>query len=302
MPPPESARMRTLRRRWPGSWARASRVISMWSAAVLDPAFPGRSMMASGSPDPSGPWSAKAASGWNPKVFFQVGVAWAFSEYAVTTVASMSTVTSGAVRARGGVRGQRPGPVAGRGPGGADGLQRPRRVRGQLRDQPGDHRVRGHRPGQVRLRTQHRDIGQAVTAQGHGHGQVRDDLPRVVDGPRRLPPLQPGGQLPVQAGHAQDLGEQDRSGLGDDPRSVGGHPHLRAGSGKIHLESASRTGVEWTLDKPYSPSSRHFSHVKQPAGGNPSRKPEARSRGNRTCRIVSTAVVIPRHVSFWRLA
>src|SRR5580700_4331932 len=50
--------------------------------------------MASGSPEPSGPWSANAVSGWKPKVFFQVGAAWSFSEHVVTIVASMSTVTS----------------------------------------------------------------------------------------------------------------------------------------------------------------------------------------------------------------
>ena len=63
MPPPESARISTRRRRWRGSWASASRVASMWSAAVFDPALPGRSMMASGSPDPAAPWSAKTVSG-----------------------------------------------------------------------------------------------------------------------------------------------------------------------------------------------------------------------------------------------
>ena len=54
MPPPESARISTLRRRWRGSWASASRVASIWSAAVFDPALPARSTMASGSPFPSG--------------------------------------------------------------------------------------------------------------------------------------------------------------------------------------------------------------------------------------------------------
>ena len=63
MPPPESARTRALRRRWRGSWASASRVASIWSAAVFDPALPARSMMASGSPFPAAPWSAKAVMG-----------------------------------------------------------------------------------------------------------------------------------------------------------------------------------------------------------------------------------------------
>ena len=61
----------------------------MWSPAVLDPAFPGRSKIASGSPDPAGPWSAKLASGWKPQVFFHVAAAFSFSEHAVTIVASM---------------------------------------------------------------------------------------------------------------------------------------------------------------------------------------------------------------------
>ena len=93
MPPPESVRTSTLRRRCRGSCASASRVASMWSAAVFDPAFPGRSTMASGSPFPPAPWSAQAVIGWKPNVFFQVGAACCFSECAITIVASRSTVT-----------------------------------------------------------------------------------------------------------------------------------------------------------------------------------------------------------------
>ena len=47
--------------------------------------------MASGSPPAPAPWSANAASGWNPNVFFQVGAAFSFSECASTIVASRST-------------------------------------------------------------------------------------------------------------------------------------------------------------------------------------------------------------------
>ena len=64
----DSWRIRTRRRRQDGSWATASGVTSIWSAAALDPAFPWRSAMASGSPDPAAPWSAKTVSGWNPNV------------------------------------------------------------------------------------------------------------------------------------------------------------------------------------------------------------------------------------------
>jgi hypothetical protein len=65
----------------------------MWSAAVSGPAFPARSTMASGSPFPVPLWPAQAVIGWNPNVFFQAGAACSFSECAITTVASRSTVT-----------------------------------------------------------------------------------------------------------------------------------------------------------------------------------------------------------------
>ena len=48
-----------------------------------------------------------------------------------------------------------PGPRAGGGPRRPDSRQRPRRVAGQAGHQPGDHRVRGHRPEQFRLGAQH---------------------------------------------------------------------------------------------------------------------------------------------------
>jgi hypothetical protein len=63
-------------------------VVVMWSLAVVEPALPGRSSAATGSPEPAGPWSTKATRGWLPKVFFQVGVASCFSVCARTRMAS----------------------------------------------------------------------------------------------------------------------------------------------------------------------------------------------------------------------
>ena len=57
-------------------------------------------------------------------------------------------------------------------------------------DQPGYHRIGRHRPSQIRLPAQHRDIGQAVPAQRQRGGQVRHDLARVMHRPRRPPRLQ----------------------------------------------------------------------------------------------------------------
>ncbi len=65
-------------------------------------------------------------------------------------------------------------------------------AKGQARNARGEqrHQVGRDRPGQLRLLPQHRDIGQAVPAQGDRGGQVRDDLARVVDRPRCTPPVQ----------------------------------------------------------------------------------------------------------------
>ena len=46
------------------AWSSARRMISTWSAAVFDPALPGRNMITAHSPPPSGPWSNHAVSGW----------------------------------------------------------------------------------------------------------------------------------------------------------------------------------------------------------------------------------------------
>jgi hypothetical protein len=94
VPPAESALIRALRRSRRGSRASASRVASIWPAAVSDPALPVRSTMAGGSPFPPAPWSAQAVTGWKPQVFFQAGEACSFSECAITMVASRSTVTT----------------------------------------------------------------------------------------------------------------------------------------------------------------------------------------------------------------
>jgi len=80
------------------------------------------------------------------------------------------------------------GPVASRGPGLRDGIQRRGRIGGQPADQPGDHRVRGHRAEQHRLSAQHARIGHAVAAKRHRDRQVSHNLARIVHRPGRPPP------------------------------------------------------------------------------------------------------------------
>lgn len=103
-----------------------------------------------------------------PKVFFQVGAACSFSENAVTSVASRSTVTSPPIRGRSRVPSQRPGPIPGRGTRRSDRLQR---ISGQRADQPPDDRA-----GQLRLCPQHRAISARQSPPSARDRQVRDDL------------------------------------------------------------------------------------------------------------------------------
>jgi hypothetical protein len=161
-----------------------------------------------------------------------------------------------AIRARSVLPGQRPRPLPCRRPGGPDRLQRPRQVRRECADQPGHHRIGRHRPGQLRLLPQHRDIGQAVPAQRHRRGQVRDDLPWIVDRPRRPPPGQALRQAPPKAGHPHRLPQQDRTCLGHQALPVRRHGDLACACVILHLESAFGSGTDRTLDKPYSPRSK----------------------------------------------
>jgi hypothetical protein len=179
-----------------------------------------------------------------------------------------------AARTRGLLPGQRPRPFPRGRARRPDRRQSPRRVPGQLADQAGDHRVRRHRPEQLRLAPQHGHIGQAVPAQRQRDRQVRDDLAGVVHRPRRPPPDQPRRQLPAQARDLQDLGEQQRPGLGDNPRSVSGHDDLGTARGILHGKSAFgwvRTGPSTS---PMLPVQRHF-FTYAPAP----RLPQAKARG-----------------------
>ena len=146
MPPPESVRISTRRRSRRGSCASASRATSMCSLAVFDPALPGRSMMASGSPPAAGAVVGERGQGMEPKVFFHVGAAFSFSECAITIVASMSTGIS-APSAPGA---RSPASAQARSRAAARAFRIARSARGasaaSARDQPGHDRVRGHRP------------------------------------------------------------------------------------------------------------------------------------------------------------
>ena len=133
-------------------------------------------------------------------------------------------------------------PLPGAGPRRPDRLQCGGQVVRQTADQAGHHRIGGHRPKQPWLRPKHRDIGQAVPAQRQRRHQIGDDLPRIVDRPRRPPPRQPSRKATVHAGQLQRPGQQQPARLGHDPRSVSRHSDLGAPGCSLHLKSAFRAG------------------------------------------------------------
>ena len=137
-------------------------------------------------------------------------------------------------------------------------------------------------PASSRLLPQHRDVGQAVPAQRDRGGQVRDDLARVVDRPRRPPPGQALRQAPAQAGDPHRLPQQDRAGLGHQAPAVSGHRHPAVACAILHLESAFGSRLDRTLDKPYSPRSKALFSCKRRPVANARRKPEANGMSCRT--------------------
>jgi hypothetical protein len=59
----------------------------------------------------------------------------------------------------------------------------------------------------------------------------------------------------VQARYPQRLDQQQATGVGDESSTVSGGHDLGTAGGKLHAESAFRTGADRSLDKPYSSSS-----------------------------------------------
>jgi len=184
-----------------------------------------------------------------------------------------------AASARRRVPGQRPCPLPGRGPGRPDGPQRLRQVPGQLADQPGHHRVGRDRPRKLRLLPQHRDVGQAVPAQGDRGSEVRDDLPRVVDRPRRPPPGKPLRQSPAQPGHPHRLPQQDGPGLRDQARAVRRYRHPGSTCAIVHSKSAFGSLADKIFDKPYPSRSKALFHASDQPVTNPDESPRLGHEG-----------------------
>jgi hypothetical protein len=135
--------------------------------------------------------------------------------------------------------GQLPHPSPRRRPGGVDRRQRGRGVRGQRGDRARDRRVRRHQPVQARLTAQHRDVRQAVPAQGQGHRQIQDDLGRVVHRQRLTPRRQRRRERHAQPARGDRLRQQHPTGLTHRPGTGGVDTKTRIETGTVaHLEGA----------------------------------------------------------------
>ena len=247
MPPPESVRISTRRRSLRGSCASASRVTSMWSAAVFEPAFPGRSRTASASPARRRRDRRRQSAGDGHRSSSTSAAACSFSEQAVTIVASMSTVTRPPSAPGAAPPGQFPGPRPGGGPGCADGLQRPRRIAGQAGHQPGDHRIRSHRPEQSGSARSTATSARQSPPSASATARSVTIFPGSVHRPRRPPPFQRPRQALVQARDPQRRASSRPPAWDTSSGAVSGHRDLGAAGGKMHAESAFRTGRNRTL-------------------------------------------------------
>jgi hypothetical protein len=231
----------------------------MWSAAVLEPAFPGLRRVATGSPVPPGPWSTKAvqrvmAVGLLPGRGRVLLVGVGDHEDAVEVDDDLT------VGVRGVPAGQRPDSVADFGACGPDGLQGFLAGRGEGVDQAGDGRVGGDRAEDGRLTPQHGDVREAVPAQCDRQGDVQEDLAGIVDGPRLPPRSQSCRYSLVKARLADRLQQQDRTGLRDHLPTVSLDTDTWVRRDRLsHLESALFLAANRTLSKSYRCRSRALS-------------------------------------------
>jgi hypothetical protein len=113
------------------------------------------------------------------------------------------------------------------------------RGNGQPGNEPGHHWIVGHRPEQGRLGTQHRHVGQAVTAQRQHHAQARHDLPRRHEPPATpaTGPAPPGSPEFTPVTRAVRPGYQHPARSGHDSPHVNRHQQAGTTDGFLYLKA-----------------------------------------------------------------
>ncbi len=247
--------------RWEGNCASACRATAMWSAAVLEPAFPGRSMHRQGLPAAVRPVIDECPQRMEPEPAFNVGAADSFSECAVTRVASMSMI-SGAAASAAWSGACSPASAHTRARAAARAASIALSAAGAsaasasiVRDTVGSEATRPYTPGSA---AQQPDVGQAVPAQRQRHRQVQDDLARswTASGLRHGDSAADSAASRPAAGHGVD--QQHPTGLTH--RRGPARVDLDAGiepATLLHLEGAPRTAR-------ICPSTRHILAGQEP--------------------------------------
>jgi hypothetical protein len=228
----------------------------MWSAAVLEPAFPGLRRAATG--------SARSVVEEGRQGVMAVGLLPGRGRVLLVGMRDHEDTVEIdddlAVGVGGVLAGQRPGTMTDFGACGPDGLQGFVAGCGEGVDQAGDGRVGGDRAEEGRLTPQHRDVREAVPAQCDRQCDVQKGLAGVVDGPRFAPRSQSCGYRLVKARLADRLQQQDRTGLREHLPTVCLDTDTWVRRVRLsHLESALFLAANRTLSKSYRCRSRALS-------------------------------------------
>jgi hypothetical protein len=145
-------------------------------------------------------------------------------------------------------------------------------------DEPRDGRVGDDRPEHGRLGPKHRDVGQAVPAEGDRERNVQQDLARIVHRPWLAPRRQRHRYRRIQAGLADRLHQQHRPGLGDHRTAAALDADTRVRPDTLlHLGIASFLAANRALSKSYR-WQEHFPRSRSALGQAISRKREANAR------------------------
>ena len=160
-----------------------------------------------------------------------------------------------------------PHPVPSSRPSGTDRRYRGLRIRSQRVDEPAHGRVGGHRTEQLRLRADHREVGQAIPAQRDRHDQIQQCLAGVVHRPF-LPPRRQHSRQPLdQSAPASGLQQQRRPARRDQRLATRLDTNPATNRDSLHLRSAFPLGLFGPQQSKNPVQDRHFRALR--AGANP---------------------------------
>lgn len=133
---------------------------------------------------------------------------------------------------------QFPHPGPGCCPGLVDRCQGPVDVAGKGLDDPGDRRIRCHRPVKVGFVAECCGIGQGVTTKSESDREIEKDLGWIMNGEGLLPRCQRRFQMVVESAGVHGFGEQEPAGVAEGVAGCAIDVQAGIGAGRLHSESA----------------------------------------------------------------